>query len=462
VKTSVTELGDSRVRLDVGVEPDAVERTVERAAQELGREMRIPGFRKGKVPAALVLQRVGRDAVLEQALRSSLPEWYERAVLDAGVTPVGDPKLDVSELPGEGEELAFSIEVAVRPKAKLGDYTGLEVGRADADPTDEAVDAELDRLREGFASLSPVDRPAEKGDLVLIDYRGEVDGEVFEGGEGTDQLVELGSESLVEGFEEGLLGAKAGDERSVEVKFPDDYRAEELAGKSATFAIQVKEVREKQLPELNDEFASDASEFETLEELRDEIRRRLAEALSTRAEADFREAAVDAAAERAQLDLPDELVAARAADRWERLEHSLSHRGVSGDAYLKMQGKTRDQVVEELKPEAERALRREATLAAIADAEGVEVSDEDMLAALGPGDGDDDPQKILERLRKNGRDALLREELRLRKAAEVVAESAKPIALDRAAARDRLWTPEKEREPAGSLWTPGQGEPDPS
>jgi trigger factor len=458
----MTELGDSRVRLDVGVEPDAVERTVERTARELGRDMRIPGFRKGKVPPQLVLQRVGRETVLEQALRSSLPEWYERAVLDAGVTPVGDPKLDVGELPAEGEQLEFSIEVAVRPQAKLGDYRGLEVGRADAEPTGEAVDAELDRLREGFASLSPVDRPAQKGDLVLIDHRGVVDGETFEGGEGTDQLVELGSESLVEGFEEGLLGAEPGDERTVEVRFPDDYRADELAGKTATFTVKVKEVREKELPELNDEFASDASEFETLDELRDEIRTRLAEALSGRAEADFREAAVDAAAEQAKLELPDEVIAARAADRWERLEHSLSHRGVSGDAYLKMQGKTREQVVEELKPEAERALRREATLAAIAEAEAIEVSDEDMLEALGPGEGDQDPQTILARLRENGRDALLGQELRLRKAADLVAESAKPIALEQAAAREKLWTPEKEREEgAGALWTPGEGKPGP-
>src|SRR5436190_13487745 len=191
MKTSVTELGDSRVRVDVGIDPDAVESRLDRAARSMAREMRVPGFRKGKVPPQLVIQRVGRDAVLEQALRDSLPEWYERALLDAGITPVGDPNLDVPSLPDAGEDLSFSIEVAVRPQATLGEYRGLEVGRAEAEAPDDAVQAELDRLREGFASLDPVDRPAAEGDLVVIDFSGTVDGEPFEGSEATDLMVEL-------------------------------------------------------------------------------------------------------------------------------------------------------------------------------------------------------------------------------------------------------------------------------
>src|SRR5436190_1785747 len=186
MKTSVTELGDSRVRVDVGIEPDAVESRVDRAARSMARDMRIPGFRKGKVPPQLVIQRVGRDAVLEQALRDSLPEWYERALLEAGITPVGDPQLNVPSIPAAGEELAFSIEVAVRPEAKLGEYKELEVGRAEPEVPQEAVQAELNRLREGFATLKTVDRPAAPGDLVLIDYAGTVDGEPFEGSEATD------------------------------------------------------------------------------------------------------------------------------------------------------------------------------------------------------------------------------------------------------------------------------------
>jgi len=459
MKTAVTELGDSRVRVDVGIEPDTIEKRVERAARQLAGDMRVPGFRKGKVPADLVIQRVGREAVLEQALRDSLAEWYERALLETGITPIGDPQLNVESLPGAGEELAFSIEVAVRPPAKLGEYKGLEVGKVEPDIPDEAVQEELDRLREGFAALNPVERPAAPGDIVVIDYAGTVDGEPFEGSEATDLTVEVGSESLLPEFDEALAATSAGDQVTVEIQFPDDHRPESLAGKQATFAVTVKEVREKELPELDDEFASEASEFDTLEELREEIRSRIAAALERRADDDFRAAAVDAAAENARVDLPKELVHARAHDMWERLERSLSARGIDPQAYVQMQGKSREELVTDMEGEAERALKREATLAAVADAEGIEVTDEELLGALGPGEGDEAPEKLLGSLRETGRDALLRSEVRLRKAADVIADSAKPIPAEQAAARDKLWTPEKEQAESEAaetgLWTPG-------
>ncbi|HKH14013.1 MAG TPA: trigger factor [Solirubrobacterales bacterium] len=459
MKTAVTELGDSRVRVDVGIEPDTIEKRVERAARQLAGDMRVPGFRKGKVPADLVIQRVGREAVLEQALRDSLAEWYERALLETGITPIGDPQLNVESLPGAGEELAFSIEVAVRPPAKLGEYKGLEVGKVEPDIPDEAVQEELDRLREGFAALNPVERPAAPGDIVVIDYAGTVDGEPFEGSEATDLTVEVGSESLLPEFDEALAGTSAGDQVTVEIQFPDDHRPESLAGKQATFAVTVKEVREKELPELDDEFASEASEFDTLEELREEIRSRIAAAVERRADDDFRAAAVDAAAENARIDLPKELVHARAHDMWERLERSLSARGIDPQAYVQMQGKSREELVTDMEGEAERALKREATLAAVADAEGIEVTDEELLGALGPGEGDEAPEKLLGSLRETGRDALLRSEVRLRKAADLIADSAKPIPAEQAAARDKLWTPEKEQAESEAaetgLWTPG-------
>jgi trigger factor len=444
--------------VEVGVEADAVQDRLERAAQALARDLRMPGFRKGKAPPQLVIQRVGREAVLEQALRDSLPEWYERALLETGITPVGDPELNVSSLPGAGEELSFSIEVAVRPDAKLGEYKGLEVGRAEAEVPDEAVQTELDRLREGFASLDPVDRAAAAGDLVLIDYSATVDGEGFEGSEASDLMVELGAESLVPEFDRALAAAAAGDQRTVEVQFGPDHRPESLAGKQASFAVTVKEVREKKLPELDDGFAAEASEFETLDELRAELRRRIAAALEARIEADFREAAVDAAADAAQIELPKELIHARAHEMWERLERTLASRGASAEAFLRMEGKTREQAVTDLESDAERALRREATLEAVAKAERIEVSDEDLLAALQPGEEGESAERILERLRANGRDAMLRSELRLRKAAELIADSARPIRQEQAAAREKLWTPEKERAEAGEagLWTPGQ------
>jgi trigger factor len=466
MKTEVTELPDSRVKIDVAIEPDQLANRVDRAAAALAGEMKMPGFRKGKVPAQLVMQRVGREAVIEQALRDSLPEWYEQALLDSGVASVGDPKLDVGEIPAEGEELRFSIEVGVRPKAQLGEWRGLEVGRAEVEVPEDAIDAELDRLREGFASLAPVDRPAASGDAVVIDFSGTIDDEPFEGSEGRDFVIELGGESLLVEFETALTGASADDERTVEVTFPDDHRPEELAGKTATFEVTVKEVREKNLPELDDDFASEASEFETLTELRDEISSRMSEGLEQRAEAEFREAAVDAVAANATLDVPHDLVHARAHEMWERIEHQLQSRGIDPQAYAQMQGKDRHDLIDDAEEDAERALRREAVLAAVADAESIEPTDEDLIEAIGPGEGENAPEKLLARLREAGRDQLLRDEVRMRRAADAIAEASKPIPMERAAAREQIWTPEKgeaaESEGAaaaegkpGELWTPG-------
>ena len=460
MKTTVTDLGDSRVRVDAEVPAAQVEKRMDRAARELAGEMKLPGFRQGKVPAQLVIQRLGRGPVVEQALRSALPEWYEAALRDSGIHPVGEPKLDVKELPSEGEDLAFSIEIGIRPKAALGEYLGLEVGRPEADVPDDAVDAELERLREGFASLSPVEREAAIGDVISLDYRGSVEGEPFEGGEGKDQLVELGTQTLVEGFEEGLVGASAGDERTIEVTFPEDYRAEELAGKGATFEVTVIEVREKNLPELDDEFASDASEFETLAELRDEIRSRIGEAAERSTDDQFRRDVVEAVVANAAVEVPEDLVAARAEESLDRFLHDLGHRGVDPEAFLNVQEGGREKMLESLKDDADRSLRSEAALAAVAEAEGIDVSDDDLLEALGPGEGKNDPRKLLARLRESGRDDVLREEIRLRKAADLVVDSAKPIPVEQAAAREAIWTPEKGGgkdggEEPGKIWTPG-------
>ena len=457
MQPTVSELPGSRVRVEVEVPAADVDRAVSRAARSLAREMRMPGFRKGKAPPGLVIQRVGFDAVLEEAIREALPEWYEQALLGSGIAPVGDPSVEVVSTPGaEGEPLTFKFEIGVRPEAELGEYKGLEVGKAEPEPPAEFVDREVERIREGFAKLEPVDRAAAEGDVLLVDFEGLLDGKAFEGGKASDYLLELGGKQLIEGFEEQLSGAVAGEQRKVEVTFPEDYQAEQLAGEDAVFTVDVKEVREKVLPALDDDFASEASEFETLEELRADIAKRLAEVVGERAEQDFRVAAVDTAAAEAKLDLPDELTAARATERWERVERQLAGRGMSPDAFLQMQGKTREQVIEESKPEAEAELKREAVLAAIADAEGIEVSEEEMVEALVHTAEHErtTPEKLLERLRESGRDAMIRDDIRFRKAIDLVAESAKPIPKEQAEAREQIWTPEKEREKAGDLWTP--------
>lgn len=460
MKTTVTELPNSRARVDVEVPPEDVDRHLNRAARGLAREMRMPGFRKGKAPPGLVIQRLGRGAVLEQALRDSLPEWYERALLDSGVSPVGDPSIEVTAAPeSEGEPLEFKFEIAVRPGAGLGDYKGLEVGRAEPDVPDDIIDREIERIRGGMARLEPVDRAAADGDALLVDFSGSIDGEEFEGGSATDYLLELGTNQLIEGFEEQLQGVSAGDQREVEVTFPEDYGAEHLAGRDAVFAVTVKEVREKILPDLDDDFASEASEFDTLEELRGDVREKLGEAVGQRIEQDFRVAAVDAAVDKSTVELPDEVVAARAEERWSRVERQLAGRGMDPNMYLQMQGKTRDEVIEESKPDAERELRREAVLASIADAESIEVTDEELLEALEHSAQHErmSPEKLLERLRKDGRDALVRDDIRVRKAIDVIAESAKPIPMAQAEVREKLWTPEGEsgQSGGGQLWTPG-------
>ena len=461
MRTSVTELPESRVRVEVDVEADAVEKSLEGAARRLGGDMRVPGFRKGKAPAGIVMQRLGRDAVLEQAVRDSLGEWYERALVDAGVTPIGDPKLEVGDLPDAGAELQFSVEVAVRPAAKLGDYRGLEVGKASGEPPEEAITAELDRLREAMASVNSVDREAGDGDLAVIDYAGTIDGELFEGGSANDLMVEVGSGRLLDEMEGALRGAAPGAELDVDLTFPEDYGSEEVAGKDAHFAVTVKEVREKVLPGLDDDFASEASEFETLEELRGAIVERLRENIASRAESEFRRAAVTVAADQAEVELPEEIVSARADEMLDRFLHQLTHQGIDPEAFMQLQPNGREGMLSELREDAVANLRREATLAAIADAEEIEVSDQELIEAIGPGEGKDAPERILERLRSHGRDQILREEVRMRKAADVVVDSAKPIPLEQAEAREKIWTPEKaekdEEAKSGSegLWTPG-------
>jgi trigger factor len=460
VKTVVTELPESRAKVEVEVPAEQVERGVQRAARALAREMKMPGFRKGKAPPSLVIQRLGYGTVLQEAIRDSLPEWYERGLLDSGVSSVGDPSIEIVSAPeAEGEALSFEFEIGVRPEAKLGEYRGLEVGRAEAEPSDEIVDREVERIRAGFARLEPVEREAAEGDVVLIDFEGLLDGKAFEGGKAADYLLELGSGQLIEGFEEQLVGAAAEESREVKVTFPEDYQAEELAGEDAVFAVEVKEVREKILPELDDDFASEASEFETLEELRADIAKRVGEAVGERAEQDFRVAAVDAAVDAATVEVPDALVDARAEERWERVERQLAGSGMIAEAYLQMQGKTREEVIAESKPDAERELKREAVLAAIAAAEGLEASDEELVEALAHTAEHErtTPEKLLERLRENGRDAMVREDIVVRKAIDLVADAAKPIPLEQAEAREKIWTPEKEKEEEkpSELWTPG-------
>jgi trigger factor len=265
----------------------------------------------------------------------------------------------------------------------------------------------------------------------------------------------------VPGFEEQLTGAAAGDERTVKVTFPDEYGAPELAGRDAEFAVTVKEVKAKELPELDDDLAAEAG-FDTLDELRDDIRTRLAEAETAQIDAEFREAALDSVVKHAKLDIPDALVDARARELWDQMLHSLSHQGISRDTYLRISGRDEEEIVEQSKPDAEQALRREAVLAAVIEAEGIEPSEDEIMEAVeqaaGSGPGRTSPKKLIERLKSSGRLDTLKEDLAQRKALELIADSAKPISIEQAQARDKLWTPGDSEGAksgsAGQLWTP--------
>jgi trigger factor len=457
ISTSVTELPESRVRVRAEVPPEEVEKRVEQAARALGRNLRVPGFRAGKAPAPVVIKRVGREAVLDEAVRDSIGTWYSAAIDDAAIVPVGEPELDMGELPGHGQPLTFSIEIGVRPEAQLGEYKGLEVGKREAAASDEQVEAEVEQLRERAGRLETVDRPAASGDFVVMDYTGSIDGEPFAGGEGRDQMVELGSGRLVPGFEEQLDGVAAGEERTVNVSFPDDYGAEELAGRDAEFAVIIKEVKAKELPPVDDELATEAG-FDTLDELRTDIRERLTETEERRVDAEFREAVLDSAVANATVDVPDALVEARSRELWEQMIHSLSHQGITKDAYLGIARRSEDEIVAEGKPDAERQLRREAVLAAVVAAESIEPTEQEVLEALeraAPSERTS-AKKLLERMKSAGRLDAFKAELSQRKALDLLADSAKPITVEQARARDKLWTPgAASGERPSQLWTPG-------
>ena len=429
VTTTVTELPESRVRVQAEVPAEEVEKRVAQAARELGRSMRVPGFRAGKAPAPVVIKRIGRDAVLDEAVRDSIATWYSAAIDAAAIVPVGEPDLDMGDLPRQGEPLKFSIEIGVRPKATLGEYKALEVGRREAAVPDDAVAAEVDRLRERSGRLETVDRAAQRGDFVVMDFAGSLDGVPFAGGEGRDQMVELGSERLVPGFEDQLQGAVAGEERTVTVTFPDDYGAPDLAGQEASFAVTVKEVKAKELPPLDDDLATEAG-FDTLDELREDIRTRLQEADEQRIEAEFRETALDAAVANASVEIPDALVEARSRELWDQMLHSLSHQGITKEIYLQISGRGEEDIIAEGKTDAELQLKREAVLAAVVEAEGIEPSEDEVLEALEEAAPQErtSAKKLLERMKSANRLDTFKADLAHRKALDLLTESAKPAA----------------------------------
>jgi trigger factor len=466
MKTSLEELDSNRVRLTVEVPADDVDHAFDHALSDLSQSVRLPGFRKGKAPKGLVMQRVGREAVIEEALEHHLSAWYRRAVAVSGIDPVDRPTIDWQDEPVEGAAFSFQAEVEVKPRPEVSSYKGLSGVRAPVEVPREAVDGELERLRQTVAELNPVDRGAGPGDFAVIDFTGSIDGENFDGGSGTDYGIELGTGRLIEDLEKGIEGMKTGDQRDVAVTFPEDYPAEHLAGKAASFDVVMKDVKEQLLPDLDDEFAKSVSEFDTLAELEADISSRFQQALSEESDRIFRSTVLDDLAKQLTTELPEPLVRSRMADMTRSMIDSLASRGMEMSDYLRLTGQTAEQIVESLRPQAEDSVAKDLALEAVADAEKLEITDamiESFIREQAT-QGGEDPDEMVGRLMDDPATlTALRIDLRMQKALDIAVDNAKEISPEQAEAREKLWTPEKDSEAAAAkptkIWTPGSAEP---
>jgi trigger factor len=448
VRTRVEELPESKVRLEIEVPEDDVKHAFEHAASDLAGSLRVPGFRKGKVPVPVVVARVGRDAVWEEALRGHLDGWFWNAASSSGIRPVGNPEVAYDEAPTEGGTFTFTATVPVVPKPELADWTALEVGAAEAEVSPELVDAEIDALRADVAELAPVtDRPARIGDTVVLDL-GFSDGKTQR-----DYVVELGDERLVDEIDEAVAGMSAGEEKHVEFEL--------VNGETSGADVTVTEIKEKILPEADDELARAASEFDTLAELRGDVEARLREQLEAELEVRFREAAVDALAEASTITGIEPMVEGRTRELLAGLVRSLESRGISVDTYLTTTGQTEEQVIERLGAEARRSLERELVLDAVADQLELEVADEEIetIVREQAAEAGENPDEAVKTLRERGGFDTIRGDLRLRRALDEVVNGVKRIPLSLAQAREQLWTPEKEKGGTKmNIWTPGSEE----
>ncbi len=448
VKTKVEELPESKVRLEVEVPEADVQHALEHAASDLAESLRIPGFRKGKAPVQVVVARVGREALWEEAVRSHLDGWFWNAAATSGVRPVANPEVDFGDgaPPETGEGFRFTATVSVVPTPELADWTELEVGVPEADVPAELVDAELDRLRESVADLSTVEgRPVQPGDVVVIDLEGDEIGVTQR-----DYAFEVGSGRLVDEIEAALVGLSPGDARQVEFELADD--------RQATVEVTLREMREKVLPPLDDELATAASEFETLAELRSDIEARLREQLEVELELKLRQDAVDALVAASRFDSLEPMVERRTAELATGFVRSLERRGLSLEVYLAMTGQSQEEIVLRLRAEAEQALKRELALEAVADKLELEVGDEEVEELVrGEAEGaGEDPDALLVTARDGAGFEQLRGDLRMRKALDEVVAGIERIPIDLADAREKLWTPEKENAPTEmKIWTPG-------
>ena len=449
VAVQVEELPDNKVRLKVDVPREEMRHALEHATSDLAGSVKIPGFRKGKVPPQVLRARLGHERLLTEAVESHIGGWFWNAAASTHIRPIAQPEYDYDLPESEEDNFSFTATVDVQPKPELADWTEIEVPYADPEIPSELVDQEIDALRKSVADLAPVEgRPAQTGDVVIVDA-------VEESGEAQRDLVlELGTGRILEEVERALIGASVGETREIEYPLPEDKRR--------TVRVTVKEIKEKVLPPPDDELARAASEFETLEELRRELEADLREQLEDELDAAFRAEAIDRLIDASQASASGPLVEARARELLNGLGRSLDRRGISADLYLQLTGQTPEQLAESVRTEAARSVARELVLEAAAEKLGIQIADEDVEALIREQAeaAGEDPADVESQIRDAGRFETLRADLRLKAALDRIVAEVKQISPDLAHARDKLWTPDKETAPTETkLWTPASKEP---
>ena len=422
----VEKLEKNMAKLTIEVSPEDLDKAIEKAYQKQKKQISIPGFRKGKVPRQMVEKMYGKEVFYEDAANELIPDAYDKALEECEEDIVSSPKIEVTQIEA-GKPFVFTAEVALKPEVKLGKYKGVKIDKIDTEVTEEDVMAEINKERENNArNITVEDRPVKDGDMTTLDFEGFVDGEAFEGGKGENYPLTIGSGAFIPGFEEQLVGAEIGKEVEVKVTFPEDYQAENLKGKDAVFKCTIKEIKEKELPELDDEFASEVSEFETLAEYKEDIKKNLTEKKEKDAKNAREDAAIKAAVEVSEMEIPEAMLMTQQRQMVDEFAQRITMQGLSMEQYFQFTGTNYQQMVEQVKPQAEERIKSRLVLEAIAKAEKIEVTEEDYekeletMAEVYQMEADKVKELMGEREKKN-----IMQDLAVRKAAEFVADNAK-------------------------------------
>lgn len=415
-------------KLTFTVDAESFDKALDQAFQKVRKNITVPGFRKGRVPRPIFEQRFGVEALYQDAIDIVLPGAYEKAIDETGIEPVAQPEVDIEQI-GKGQDLIFTANVTVKPEVKLGEYKGLEVEKVDTEVTDEDVEKELKELQKRHAELVvKEDEPAAEGDTVVIDFEGFVDGEAFEGGQAENHSLELGSGSFIPGFEDQLVGVKAGEEKEVNVTFPEEYHAEELAGKDAVFKVKVHEVKSLELPELDDDFAIDVDdEVETLDALKEKIKNRLKDEKEHQAKHIIENAVIEKAAANAEIDIPEVMIENEIERMLREFDQQLQAQGLNLDLYSQFSGQDKDALKDSMKQDAEKRVRASLTIEAIADAENIEVTEEEVNQELEKmSEMYNMPAEQIKQLLGGSTDSI-KNDLRFNKAVQLLVENRKEV-----------------------------------